>query len=93
MSLYPSPCEPFFDDSTVGGHILTEDLRRPVGVIGVCGLSEFGGVYVATLYGLWVGGPSFHSSGGDVDGCCEEGFWGGWSSLFVGQGLVHVFLG
>jgi len=37
MSKYSPPCEPFFDDSPVEGHVLTEDLRRPVGVVGVCG--------------------------------------------------------
>ena len=32
-----SPCEPFVDDFLVGGYVLEQDIRRPVGVVGVCG--------------------------------------------------------
>ena len=78
----------------MGGYVLEQGLRRSVGVVGVCGFSEFVGIRVAGLDGVWVGGPSLHGSGRDVDGCCEGGFWCGWSSWFiVGQGLVHVFSG
>ena len=69
-----------------------QDLRRPVGVVVVCGFYESGSVYIAALNGLCVGGPSLYGSGGGVDGCSEHGLWGG-SRCFVGQGLVHVFVG
>ncbi len=94
MSIYSPLCEPFIDDSLVEFHVLEQDHRRFLGVVVVCGLGEFVGVFVAGLDGFWVGGPSFHGSGGDVECCCEGGFGGGWSSAcFVGQGLVHEFAG
>ena len=80
MSIYSPLCEPFVDDSSVESHVLEQDLRGFLGVVAVCCLGEFVGVFVAGLDGVWVGSPSFHGSGGDVECCCEGGFGGGWSS-------------
>ncbi len=94
MSRYSPPHQPFVDDSPVESHILEQDLHRFLGVVAVCGLGEFVSVFVAGLDGLWVGGPSLHGSGGDVECCCKGGLWGEWASWFiVGQGLVQEFAG
>ncbi len=67
MSIYSPPHQPFVDDSPVESHVLEQDLRRFLWVIAVRCFGEFVGVFVAGLDGVWVGGPSLHSSGGDVE--------------------------
>ncbi len=94
MSINSPPRQPFVDDSPVESNVFEQDLHRFLWVVAVCGLGEFVGVFVAGLDGVWVGGPSLHGSGRDIECCCEDGFGGGWSSrCFVGQGLVHEFAG
>ena len=93
MSIYSPLCEPFVDDSLVESHVLEQDLRGFLGVVAVCGLGEFVGVFVAGLDSVWIGGPSPHGSRRDFECCCEGGLGGAWASwLIVGQGLVHEFL-
>ena len=93
MSINSPPYQPFVDDSPVMSHVLEQDLHRFLWVVAVCGLGEFVGVFIAGLDGLWVGGPSLHGSGRDVECCCEGGFGCEWASWFiVGQGLVQEFL-
>ncbi len=67
MSINSPPHQPFVDDSPDESHVLEQDLRRFLCVVAVRGLGEFVGVFVAGLDGVWVGGPSLHGSGGDVE--------------------------
>ena len=94
MSINSPPYQPFVDDSPVMSHVLEQDLHRFLWVVAVRGLGEFVGVFIAGLDGLWVGGPSLHGSGRDIECCCEGGFGCEWASWFiVGQELVQEFAG